>query len=225
MKAIKSYAAHFKNKKYLEAVLRSLVFIAIALVVNFYAGTYALEKISNPVTDLILSNIPVFDVDALFLYGPIVLTLLITALCLKKPERIPFVVSSVALFLVIRSVFVTLTHIGPFPTRATIDYSTRIVRDLTFGGDLFFSGHTGLPYLMALIFWQNKFWRYFFIATSIFFGIVVLLGHLHYSIDVLAAFFITYSIYHIAVVFFRQEKKFFDRGVPRNDQSISLESK
>jgi hypothetical protein len=42
------------------------------------------------------------------------------------------------------------------------------------------------------------------------FGIVVLLGHLHYSIDVLSAFFITYSIYHICELFFKTDKKIFD---------------
>lgn len=204
---------YFKNKKYAEAVIFSVVLLGIALVANFYAGTYAQERISNSVTDLILSNIPVYNVDELFLYGPLVLIVLIAALCLKKPQRVPFVLSSVALFVLIRSAFVTLTHIGPFPSRAPIDYTTRIVRDLTFGGDLFFSGHTGIPFLMALIFWKNEFWRLFFIAVSILFGIIVLLGHLHYSIDVLSAFFITYSIYHLALVLFPRSKKMFDHGV------------
>ena len=40
--------------------------------------------------------------------------------------------------------------------------------------------------------------RYLFLAWSVFFGIVVLLGHLHYTIDVLSAFFITYGIVDIA---------------------------
>jgi hypothetical protein len=38
------------------------------------------------------------------------------------------------------------------------------------------------------------------------FGVVVLLGHLHYSIDVLSAFFISYGIYRIAEIIFHKDK-------------------
>ena len=84
------------------------------------------------------------------------------------------------------------------------------VRDFAFGGDLFFSAHTGTPFLMALAFWDNKFLRILFIVTAVFFGVIVLLGHFHYSIDVLAAFFITYTIYHMAEIIFKKDKKCFD---------------
>jgi len=44
---------------------------------------------------------------------------------------------------------------------------------------------------------------------AIFFGVVVLLGHIHYSIDVFSAFFITYSIFHMAKYLFKNEFKLF----------------
>jgi hypothetical protein len=77
------------------------------------------------------------------------------------------------------------------------------------GDDLFFSGHTGFPYLMALIFWNTKPLRWLFLAASIFFGGAVLLGHLHYSIDVFSAFFITYGIFNIAIRLFKNDFNFF----------------
>ncbi|MBI3904685.1 MAG: hypothetical protein HY309_03785 [Pseudomonas fluorescens] len=40
---------------------------------------------------------------------------------------------------------------------------------------------------------------------SVLFGISVLLGHLHYSIDVFGAFFITYSIFCLAKKFFPKD--------------------
>ncbi|MEI6843566.1 MAG: phosphatase PAP2-related protein [bacterium] len=183
--------------------------------VNFYAGTYATEKASGYVQDIVLSNIPVFDVDMIFIYGPLVLWVVVAGLCSYKPNRIPFILKSIALFIIIRSIFITLTHIGPFPDQIALGMSpTSWINKFTFGGDLFFSAHTGLPFLMSLIFWDNKFFRTLFFLTAVFFGIIVLLGHMHYSIDVLSAFFITYSIYHIALKFFKEDKIIFDHQVP-----------
>ena len=84
-----------------------------------------------------------------------------------------------------------------------------IIDWFTFTGDMFFSAHTGLPFLAALLFWQNKIWRYVFLISSLIFGATVLLGHLHYSIDVFSAFFITYGIYHLAIKFFPKDYKLF----------------
>ncbi len=51
--------------------------------------------------------------------------------------------------------------------------------------------------------------RYLFIFSAVFFGMVVLLGHLHYSIDVMAAFFITYTINHINEIIWKKDKLYF----------------
>jgi membrane-associated phospholipid phosphatase len=44
------------------------------------------------------------------------------------------------------------------------------------------------------------------------FAIVVLLGHLHYSIDVLSAYFITFSVFHLCTFLFRKDWKFFQEN-------------
>lgn len=207
------YKTYFSDRKFIFSLILSFLFLFGSLVVNFYAGTYATEKASNAVTDIILNNIPVYDVDMIFVYGPLVFWIFITLLCLYEPKRMPLVLKMIALFEIVRSVFITLTHIGPFPDHITIDMTSRVIKDFTFGGDLFFSAHTGLPFLMALCFWNNKFLRIIFIVTSIFFGAIVLMGHLHYSIDVMAAFFITYTIFHIGEVWFKKDKKIFDEGI------------
>ena len=198
----------FTNKSFLISLMIGLAFLFLSFVVNFYAGTYATDKASNPVTDIILSNTRVYDLDSIFIYGPIVFWMFVSILCFSQPKRLPFTLKSIALFVIIRSIFVSLTHIGPFPTQAIID-NTKIMKDFIFGGDLFFSGHTGLPFLMALVFWESKYLKWIFVATAIFFGIVVLLAHLHYSIDVLSAFFITYTIFHISSFLFKKDEVLF----------------
>ena len=119
---------------------------------------------------------------------------------------------SIALFTLIRSVFVSLTHMSPFPTHAIINsvfFNKEAFAGIFTGNDLFFSGHTGLPFLLALMVWKDKKSRYIFLGFSLLFAVVVLLGHLHYSIDVLAAFFITYTIFDICQFFFKKDWKLF----------------
>ena len=205
------YKPYFTNKRFLISIGFSLVLLFISFIVNYFAGTYASSVVSNPVTDLILSHIRVYDVDAVFIYGALFFIFFIVYLCLRYPNYLPFTIKSVALFTVIRSMFIILTHIAPFPTTVSIDVINWL-KDFSFSGDLFFSGHTGLPYLIGLIFWDKKYIRIFCICSSVFFAVVVLMGHLHYSIDVFAAFFITYSIYHIAEVFFARDLKLLRTG-------------
>jgi hypothetical protein len=199
------YKFCFQNHdRFFSSTIFALIFLGLSLIFNFYAGTYATNHESNSVTDIILSNTPVFYFEDIFVYGFIIFVIFVGIVCFLNPKIIPFTLKSIALFILIRSIFVSLTHIGPFPTQVQID-DLSILRKFTFGGDLFFSGHTGLPFLMALIFWNNIIFRVLFITISVFFGVVVLLAHLHYSIDVLAAFFITYTIFHIARTVFKKD--------------------
>ncbi len=203
-----TYRQYFSDKGYMLRLIVAIAIFTASLFINFYAGTYATESASNTVTDIILSNTRIYDLNAIFIYGTYIFWTFFTFLCLWKPQKMPFTLKSVALFIVIRSVFISMTHIAPMANHLILD-SNSWISDFTFGGDLFFSGHTGTPFLMALIYWDNKYLRYIFITVSIIFGITVLLTHLHYAIDVFSAFFITYTIYHIAVKFFKKDLELF----------------
>jgi hypothetical protein len=202
------FQIHRTGKKFVLSLLLGVGFMVAALVMEYFAGNYAVERASNPVTDIILSNTPVFDVDGIFVYGAILLMLGAAILVLSDIRLAPFTIKASALFVLIRSIFITLTHIAPFPERAEI-VSNFILNKVTFGADLFFSGHTGLPFLIALIYWENRPVRYIFLGGSVIFAASAVLGHIHYSIDVFAAYFITYSIFHLAEKFFAEDRKVF----------------
>lgn len=186
------------------SVLSGVLLLLASLIINYYAGNYAAVSASNSVTDIILDNIPTINTEIIFVQGIFIFLIFVAWLLIKEPKRIPFALKSIALFVIIRSVFISLTHIGPVPNTGPL-LEGNFIGKFTFGGDLFFSGHTGLPFLMAMIFWNDRKLRLLFIAAAVFFGASVLLGHLHYSIDVFAAFFITDGIFRISERLFRKD--------------------
>lgn len=203
------YRFVYSYEQYLSSLFLSVVLFIASVGVNTWAGVYATLSASNPVTDLILSNIPVYDVDIPFVYGSVFFIFFVLVLGLSNPKYFPFTFSSLALFYLIRAVFVTLTHLAPFPIHTELDFQSKFILLFWGGGDEFFSGHTGAPFLLALMFWHREYLRYIFLACSIFFAVIVLLGHIHYSIDVISAFFITYGIYQIAKWLFPKQHLIF----------------
>lgn len=194
---VQSHKKTWKDREFILSVGLGMVLLAGSLALNYAAGKYATRQVSNAVSDLLLDHLPFWNIDFIFIQGALLLWFITFCILIARPKRIPFTIKSIALFVCIRSLFITLTHLGPYPHPVLPD-ARYLVEYFTFTGDLFFSGHTGLPFLLALTFWQNKGMRMLFLATSVFFAAAVLLGHLHYSIDVFAAFFITYSIFHLA---------------------------
>lgn len=218
-RVIMEHKSCWSQKSFLFSALLAFLFLASSLVVNYAAGNYATEKASKGVTDIILDNLPIMDVGGIYIYGAVLFGLFIIILLLKEPKQIPFIIKSAALFYFIRAVFISLTHIGPIPQQALLA-SNIISRNLVFGADYFFSGHTGLPFLMALSFWSSKYLRGIFLATSFIFGASALAGHYHYSIDVFAAFFISYGIFHIARWLFNKDYRLFLSSLHKDTDGI-----
>lgn len=201
-----------KEKRiYVQALAEGLTFFIFAVFLTHYSSLYAKIKASNHVDDLILSNTPVMNFEVLFVHGAIGLTLFMLVLCFKYYKGAPYLLKVIALFISVRALFVMLTHIAPFPEQLEVE--SNLLNFITSGNDLFFSGHTGLPFLIALVFWKHVNLRRIFLFSSIVFGVIVLLSHLHYSIDVFAAFFITHSIYTISKKLFKNDYEQFDKSI------------
>jgi hypothetical protein len=88
---ISEYKKLLSNKQFLISAITALVFLGVALVINFYAGMYATEKASSSVTDVILSNTRAYDLDGVFVYGTFLMTFFIVFVGIYRPKRIPFV--------------------------------------------------------------------------------------------------------------------------------------
>lgn len=207
---------YFKYKKLWTkergiSVLWAIILAVVAVVAQKMADIYVDGLHGAYVGDLILDHIPTINVDDFIVILALFLTFAGLLLVILKPKYIFFTLKTLALFIIIRSFFISLTHLGISPHQIIFDthdigyalynflYNTK--------GDFFFSAHTGIPALMALIFWNEKKIRIFFIIASCVMGASVLFAHIHYSIDVFAAPFMAYGIFALAKKFFKRDYK------------------
>ena len=107
-------------KKYLRQISGAWKEIGIAiifLVASLWTYTtalgYANRMAENVVTDIFLDHLPHWNVIPYLAYGTVLFYAFIAYVLLKKPSNIPFVVESVALFILTRSFFMILTHLAP----------------------------------------------------------------------------------------------------------------
>ncbi|MBM3233363.1 hypothetical protein FJZ18_04325 [Candidatus Pacearchaeota archaeon] len=175
-----------------------LVIIAVigflSIISNKAAGTYADSFISLPAPDIILDSIGPYDVTFLYVwFFLLVMYSLFLYPLIFTPGRFYYACGLIAFFTIVRSIFISLTHLYA-PAQAISPVFPPTFSTIAYTNDLFFSGHTGLPFLGFLMF-KNHWAKEFFLFSSIVLGASTLLMHQHYSIDVFAAFFITYGIY------------------------------
>ncbi|MBI2384834.1 MAG: hypothetical protein HYV14_02355 [Elusimicrobia bacterium] len=174
--------------------------LAAALVINQFAGRLADANGENAHTspDLLLARLPHWDTSVLFIYGFTFLLLWLVYASLRyERRRIPRILWAYAVLVVVRSFFIILTPMRTPPDHAVVAGDPLFAvfgRFLTFEHDLFFSSHTATPFLAFLLF-RAPWVSLSFLAVSILMAATVLIGRFHYSIDVFAAFFITYAVH------------------------------
>ena len=192
-------------KEHKKLLLLSLLFFIAANAINYFSGVYVDLVAGPPVPDIILSNIPTIDLSIIFIYGYIIiLGVFILYPLFFKTRELHIAISQFSLIVLIRSIFTMLTHFGAPADIISVQHSFYLFDLVSFPNALFFSGHTALPFLGFLIFQDEKI-KHFFLISTIIMAVTVLLMHIHYSIDVFAALFITYGSYKMGNRIFKGE--------------------
>lgn len=204
----------FWTREHIRSLVNGLVLLALAVIFQYYASAYVDRVPSNSVADLFLSILPVVNLNFIIVEGALCAIALSLVLILSKPKYVLFTIKAAAIFIATRAVFISVTHIGIYPGQIGPDptgFFDHLYTGFGLEAGFFFSGHTGLPFLMALIMWNETFWRYAYLTLSVVFGIAVLFAHVHYSIDVLAAPYMAYGIFNMSKYFFAEDWKLIGR--------------
>lgn len=147
--------------------------------------------------DVILDRVVRGDVVWLHLLAIVLLSSLCILLLVLYPRAAPFLLWSCALVFFLRALCLPLTEFGMYADAVRIKGSS-----LTFGGDLFFSGHVAITSVLLYVLWNNVVVRcaLFLLLAAII--AILIKGHLHYSIDIVAAPFFAYGACNMVRVMF-----------------------
>lgn len=205
------YRTLCQDRYYLYYLMTGSMLLITSFVVIHYAGLYATRMAGSSVSDLFLDHLPLWDVNVLHIHAALIFWLVFIIYLLTQPQWLPFVTKTAAVFIFARSVFICMTHLGPPANLLSIP--PHLVSYVLFDGDLFFSGHVGGPCLMLMIFWRHMLLRVICLCATVFFSLTVLLGHIHYSIDVFSAPFIAFGLYQYCYHQFRTERSYCQQGI------------
>ena len=188
-----------RNRIELAATL-ILLAVILTLLTNFLNFVESRNGVVLPDPILSLFN-PVDLTWLIFAFIYISLIIAIVSL-IKDPKRLMFALQVYTLMIIVRIVAMYLLPLNP-PEKMII-LKDPFVEFFSTGKsltkDLFFSGHTATLFILFLVS-KKKILKTLFLISTIVVAISVLLQHVHYTIDVFAAFSFTYTCYKIFLYF------------------------
>lgn len=180
-------------------------FVTLAVLAGVLAGlgqflTGIEQRPGVMFADPVLAILPAVDLTWLtftLIYGALVLTIVYMV---RHPARLLLALQSYILLALARMAAMFLLPLDP--PADMIPLVDPLVELFGSGGttlsrDLFFSGHTSTLFLLALVI-PHRGLTVVFLFCTVLVGCCVLMQHVHYSIDVLAAPFFTYPCFTIA---------------------------
>lgn len=205
-------------------ILVSLLLMGLVLQFQNITSAYKHDSFSIPVHDVLFNIIPPHDFSWLYfgeMWGLIVVVLF--AVWQKKsPYPLSFIIFAFVLFFLLRSIVLIPTGIGS-PAGQLIPDGEGFGLVHYLQNDMFFSGHSGSPFLLAILFWNQKYFRYFFLLVSFLMAYAVLAMRIHYTIDIIGAWLAAFAVYHASLFFYPRYTFFLCRlfqKKPENTRNI-----
>ena len=191
-----SWKEFLKEKRNRAELIISLILLAIVLtsLANFLNHVEARPGVLLP--DPLLNLFKPIDLTWL-IFALIYISLVVAIATLSKnPKRLLFAVQLYTLMVAVRIAAMYLLPLEPPATMIILNdpFVEFFGTGQTLTKDLFFSGHTATLLILFLVS-EKKTIKTVFLISTIVVAIAVLLQHVHYTIDVFAAVFFTYTCY------------------------------
>lgn len=195
-----SWSSLFKLRK--KTLLVGLLFVLSLIALRLFSVFLIWNETRSgyPYTDPILDSFSPIDLSmpiAIMTNVPIFGAL---ALLLRRPSTAVMVFWTVIIMCIVRSA--TLYFVVLEPPQRLILLDDSFLINVFYGGtslkrDLFFSGHTANVMMVSLL-QTNKTARYLLLACAAAMGVMVILQHVHYVIDVIAAPFFALLVFKMS---------------------------
>lgn len=175
-----------------------LAVLILGIQLNFYSQTYLhnymIEGKTLPVlSDLILDNLPYWDVDYLYDIFSLLSGIIFVIYVIHKKQirKVPYFLVLCGIFHLVRGVFIVLT---PFGNPPMFDGTEGLFNGFSkYELGVYPSGHTGIAY-MYFILAKNKTYRSLLLMCVLVIIAALFLSRGHYSIDVLSGVFFAFAI-------------------------------
>jgi len=183
-----------KSNRFELVITLFLLAVVLTSLANFLNYVEARKGVLLPDPLLNLFN----PIDLTWLTFALIYVSLIVAIATlsKNPKRLLFAVQLYTLMVAVRILAMYLLPLQP-PEKMIILNDPLVEffgTGQTLTKDLFFSGHTATLLILFLVS-EKKIIKTIFMISTIVVAIAVLLQHVHYTIDVFAAVFFTYTCY------------------------------
>jgi hypothetical protein len=178
-----------------------LLVIVLASFPVFFA--FIEQREGTLLNDHLLRYIPAVDVSIPTFLVIWSMTILLWIRCVQDPYIFIVFLSCFVLLCLSRIITITLVPLEPpeglIPLKDPLSSIFYGGTDVFIEKDLFYSGHTSIQLLMFFTL-KKKTDKLLALLSSIAIGLFVLIQHVHYTIDVLAAIIFSYGIYRLGVL-------------------------
>ena len=186
----------WQQKYFKQQIIIGFIILLIVLAFFPFFFSYIEKKEGTLLNDFVLDFIPSYNLSIAIFTTIWSMGLLLVIRCVQQPKILLLFLWGFILLSISR--FISISLLPLQPPNGLIElkdplsnsfYGTKFITK-----DLFYSGHTATQYLMFLCL-QKKWDKIITLASTLAIGIMVLIQHVHYTIDVVFALPITYMVF------------------------------